>query len=113
MINPTQENPGNTQADDCAVLIDSDAARRALDYYLNPAPAGPEDEEPLMFTAREGLTGAQAMTHASSLLRCAAATAYESADSLQGARRDLAFSVMHMINLARAMVERTLNQQSI
>ncbi|WP_166359378.1 DUF6124 family protein [Pseudomonas akapageensis] len=113
MIPPTQENPGNTQDDDRTVLIDSDAARRALDYYLNPTPAGQEDDEPLMFTARDGLTTAQAMTHAYALLRCAAATAYESADSLQGARRDLAFSVMHMINLARAMVERTLNKQSI
>lgn len=105
------ENPSNNQDLESASLIDSDAARRALDYYLNPAPAD-DKEDALLFTAREDLTLAQALIHASSLLRCAAATAYESADGLQGARRDLAFSVMHMINLARAMVERTLNQQN-
>ncbi|MNY67590.1 hypothetical protein D3C86_2052090 [compost metagenome] len=66
-----------------------------------------------MFCAREDLTAAQALVHAATLLRCAAATAYESADSLQGPRRDLALSVVHMINLARAMLNRPLNQQNV
>ncbi|MCY1394480.1 hypothetical protein D9M71_94010 [compost metagenome] len=112
MSSSNKEKPGN-KPDIETSLLDSDAAKRALDYYLNPSREEHEEEEPLWFSAREDLTTAQAMLHTSSLLRCAAATAYESADSLQGPRRDLAFSVVHMINLARAMVTRTLNRQNV
>lgn len=50
----------------------------------------------------------QSMTYAADLLRCAAATAYESADHLSGSKRDLAFSVVHLIEMARGAVERSL-----
>ncbi|WP_375538568.1 DUF6124 family protein, partial [Pseudomonas chlororaphis] len=43
------------------------------------------------------------------LLRCAAASAYEAADHLRGTRRDLAFSVVHMIDMAKALVDRSLD----
>lgn len=36
-----------------------------------------------------------------SLLRCAKATAYESADNLCGERRDHAFSVVHLLEVAQ------------
>jgi hypothetical protein len=45
---------------------------------------------------------------ASELLRCAAATAYESGDRLKGSDRDLAFSVFHLIELARKAVDQSL-----
>lgn len=46
------------------------------------------------------------------MLRCAAASAYESADNLKGNPRDMAFSVMHMINMARALLDRSLAEQA-
>ncbi|MFK7702816.1 DUF6124 family protein [Pseudomonas caspiana] len=54
------------------------------------------------------MTQEQALTHASELLRCAMATAYECGDSLTGSKRDLAFSVVHLVEMAKAMVERSL-----
>lgn len=51
---------------------------------------------------------AQSMAHAADLLRCAAATAYEAADRLTGSKRDLAFSVVHLIDMARGAVEKSL-----
>ncbi|UXZ96109.1 DUF3077 domain-containing protein [Pseudomonas phytophila] len=48
------------------------------------------------------------LSRASDLLRCAAATAYESSDQLSGRKRDLAFSVMHLVEMAQALVERPL-----
>jgi hypothetical protein len=45
---------------------------------------------------------------ASDLLRCAAATAYESGDRLKGADRDLAFSVFHLVEMARKAVDQSL-----
>ncbi len=55
----------------------------------------------------------ESLAHASDLLRCATATAYESADSLSGSKRDLAFSVVHLIDMAKAVVDRTLDQIEI
>ncbi|BAQ81908.1 DUF6124 family protein [Pseudomonas sp. St29] len=91
-------------------LKDSDAARRAMDYYLKPAITGPSKEEKF-FEIRRSLSSEEAMIHASDLLRCAAATAYDAANHLQGANRDLAFSVVHMIDLAKALVDKCLECQ--
>ncbi|MDD1967259.1 DUF6124 family protein [Pseudomonas sp. NPDC090203] len=46
----------------------------------------------------------------SGLLRCAKATAYESADAQSGSKRDLAFSVVHLIDMARTIAEQSLDQ---
>ena len=48
------------------------------------------------------------LTHALEFLRCAAATAYELGDNLSGSKRDLAFTAMHMAEMAKVMVERSL-----
>jgi len=48
------------------------------------------------------------LSRACDILRCAAATAYESSDQLSGRKRDLAFSVMHLVEMAQALVERSL-----
>ena len=55
-------------------------------------------------------SAAQSMAHAADLLHCAAATAYESADHLSGSKRDLAFSVVHLIDMARGAVEKSLDK---
>lgn len=48
------------------------------------------------------------LARACDLLRCAAATAYESSDQISGRKRDLAFSVMHLVEMAQALVEHSL-----
>ncbi|WP_205883420.1 hypothetical protein [Pseudomonas mosselii] len=50
--------------------LDEEAARRALDFYLNPTPT-PRDLERSLWTLREGVSNAQACDHAMALLRCA------------------------------------------
>lgn len=52
--------------------LDSEAARRALDYYLNPTPPRPNLDTKI-WTLHEGVSAAH--DHALALLRCAAATA--------------------------------------
>lgn len=84
------------------------AAQRALDYYLKPAVS--EVAVPArFFDVNRNVSSEEALVHESDLLRCAAATAQESADNLQGANRALAFSVVHMIDMAQAMVDRSLD----
>jgi hypothetical protein len=48
------------------------------------------------------------LLRASELLRCAAATAYESSDQLTGQKRDLACSVMHLLQMAQTLVDHSL-----
>ena len=61
-----------------------------------------------LFAIKPGISQEEALVHASDLLRSAAATAYESANNHQGNHRDLAFSVVYLIDMAKAMVERSL-----
>jgi hypothetical protein len=46
-----------------------------------------------------------------SLLRCAKATAYESADSLRGEQRDHALSVVHLLEVAQGKFGQILAMQ--
>ncbi|WP_426118944.1 DUF6124 family protein [Pseudomonas sp. DSP3-2-2] len=66
-----------------------------------------ETTSEIPFIANQSLTQEQALIHASDLLRCAMA-AYECGDSLSGAKRDLTFSVVHLVEMANVMVERSL-----
>ncbi|QXH55036.1 DUF6124 family protein [Pseudomonas maumuensis] len=84
--------------------LDEEAARRALDFYLNPTPT-PRDLERSLWTLREGIDNAEASEHAMALLRCASATAQETGNHLQGTTREVVFALMHMINMARALLE--------
>ncbi|MBV4474094.1 DUF6124 family protein [Pseudomonas botevensis] len=85
------------------------AAQRALDYYLKPTVSEPKPEE-RFFGVNRHLSNEESLVHASDLLRCAAATAFKAADSLQGVNRDLAFSAVHMVDMARAMVDHALDR---
>ena len=90
-------------------LRSSGAAQRALDFYLK-ADMSASIPDGTLFAIKPGISQEEALIHASDLLRSAAATAYESASSHQGNQRDLAFSVVYLIDMAKAMVERSLLQ---
>ena len=92
--------------------LDSAAAQRALDYYLKPA-VSEGVAEPRLFDVNRNINGEEALVHALDLLRCAAATACKAAENLQGASRDLAFSVVHMVDMARAMVDHSIDGDEI
>ena len=50
----------------------------------------------------------QNLEHTDELLRCALATAYASADNLQGLNRDVALAVVHLIHQVKASVDKLL-----
>ncbi|MFP3368071.1 MULTISPECIES: DUF6124 family protein [unclassified Pseudomonas] len=91
--------PKNDETD-----LDSEAARRALDYYLNPKPQRPTLDNKI-WALHESVTGDQAREHAIALLRCAAATAQETASHQHGSQRELTYALMHMMDMARALLE--------
>ncbi|RRV03931.1 hypothetical protein EGJ27_23850 [Pseudomonas sp. v388] len=92
MMNVTADTLLNSTA--TTPVLDESIVKRALACYL-PTATKPESCE-------------TALNHALEFLRCAAATAYELGDSLQGSKRDLAFASMHMMEMARVMVEQSL-----
>lgn len=55
----------------------------------------------------------QSLIQVCDLLRCAAASAYETGDSLSGPKRDLAFSVVHLIGLAQRVLDQSLVQMEM
>ncbi|MBW0237614.1 MULTISPECIES: DUF6124 family protein [Pseudomonas] len=50
----------------------------------------------------------ETLEHTHELLRCALATAYASADNLQGLNRDVALAVVHLIHQVKTAVDKLL-----
>lgn len=61
-----------------------------------------------VFTVRQGTSTCCALTQASSLLACAQATAYEVADRYSGSERHAGLSVVHLLAMAKALVDTAL-----
>ncbi|HEF4762203.1 TPA: DUF3077 domain-containing protein [Pseudomonas putida] len=109
MTHPANDLPDMQIDTSLTSPLGSAAAQRALDYYLKPA-VTEGGVETRFFDVNRNISSEEALIHASDLLRCAAATAFESANHLQGSNRDLAFSTVHMIDMAKAMVDRSLER---
>lgn len=62
----------------------------------------------MMFSVREGIQLEDALIHASDHLGCAAATAFELADECPPELRSLARSVVHQLEVAKALVEASI-----
>ncbi|NWA27998.1 DUF3077 domain-containing protein [Pseudomonas gingeri] len=117
MTSITTESPRTDSKSPLTSLKDRAAAQRALDYYLKPgiststcAANTSDDAHPhKLFAVRDDLNIEDAMIQASDLLRCAAAAAYEAAN---GGNRDLGGSVVYMIDMAKALVDRVVQIQN-
>ncbi len=110
MENLNKEPADCEVAIDYASLKDCAATQRALDYYLKPI-VSPMPSSEHFFAVSRHVGREEALIHASDLLRCAAAIAHETADSRHGAGRDLALSIGHMVDMAKAMVDRSLDTE--
>ena len=88
--------------------LDRAAANRALDYYLT-------DHRPVRiagsctYAIPSGVNLEAALAQASDLLRCAGASASEAGNGLSGHTRDLVLSVMHLVELAKGYVDKSLD----
>lgn len=79
-------------------VFDESIVKRALACYL------PADDSAAAYEFQLEPT----LNHALEFLRCASATAYELGDNLSGSQRDLAMTAVHMMEMAKTMVERSL-----
>ncbi len=93
---------------------------------LDPYPPAPDDtfftahtevgnptyDELHLFTVREGLNIDNALMHASELLACTSTTAYENADNFTGPQRSQAMTLYHLVNMAKALVDASLESRN-
>ena len=95
-------------ADSNDPLLDRAATDRALnDYLQNHKPVRPMGTA--MLAIPHSVNSEAALAQASDLLRCAGACANEAGNGLSGPSRDLVLSVMHLVELARGYVDKSLD----
>ena len=88
--------------------LDRAAAERALRYYrLDLKPTWHTGTHP--YAAPSSVNLEAALAQASDLLRCAGASANEAGKGLSGLQRDLVLSVTHLVELAKAYVDKSLD----
>ena len=90
------------------VLLDRAAAERALDFYLlEPKP--PRHVDLATYVIPDSVNLEAALAQASDLLRCAGASASEAGNGMSGHARSLVLSTVHLVELARAYVDKSLD----
>ena len=95
-------------ADSIDPLLDRAAIDRALNYYLQ----GHKPFRPLgtaMLAIPDSVNLEAALAQASDLLRCAGACANEAGNGLSGPSRDLVLATMHLVELAKVYVDKSLD----
>ncbi|MDF5777414.1 hypothetical protein CCL16_18680 [Pseudomonas syringae] len=102
MVKVTPDPPNKPSS--AAPVFDKAVVKRATECYLPISrPAKEPHDGKFDFISLEAT-----LVHALDFLRCASATAHELGDELTGSQRDLAFASMHMLEMAKVMVERSL-----
>ena len=91
-----------------ALSLDRAAAKRALNYYLLDHKP-PRHVDTATYAIADSVNFEAALAQASDLLRCARASASEAGNGLSGLPRDLVLSVAHLVELAKAYVDKSLD----
>ncbi len=105
--------PDPPEALDVSLLCDQYSEPNQSDisaFTSNQHPSTASQDDEAFFEARQGISHEDALVHASELLKCAAATTYETADNLTGEQRALAFSAYHLIGMAKTLVDSSVDR---
>ena len=103
---PPPENPANeTGTED--PLRDRSALYRALDFHLTGKQPAPPDEM-RFYNVSKDVSFEDTQLYVADLLRCASVTAYQCGDQLKGADRAMVYSIWHLLEIAKAMVDLSL-----
>ncbi|MBC3350262.1 hypothetical protein HU811_26775 [Pseudomonas sp. SWRI196] len=104
MFKPTP-NPPDTDSDSTAF---DKAAKRALDFYLNPEPdTGPPPGQ--LFTVVNGIDTECLLANLSETLASADAMISDLAFELEGSRRHVALGIQQLIELGGLLANRALD----
>ncbi|WP_248746671.1 DUF3077 domain-containing protein [Pseudomonas sp. MWU12-2037] len=93
---------------------DKNSDRVFAHYNLPPVePPEPYKLPESLFQIRADARSEESLTTAYELLESAAATAYESVENLNGANRKVVLGVVHLIELAKALVDSALDKRGV
>ena len=101
-------SPSQDAAQCEALSLDRAATERALDYYLHDHKP-PRHVDQATYAIPNSVNLEAALAQASDLLRCMGATASEAGNGLHGAQRDVVLSIVHLAELAKAYVDKSLD----
>ena len=91
-----------------SLSLDRAATDRALDFYLLDSKP-PRHVDSATYAIPDSVNLEAALAQASDLLRCAGASACEAGNGLSGHARHLVLSAMHLVELAKAYVDKSLD----
>jgi hypothetical protein len=107
MKKPVPDPPSNSNRNDDP-LRDRSALYRAIDFYLTgEQPSAPDELR--FYNVSDDVSFEDTQLYVADLLRCASVTAYQCGDHLKGADRAMVFSVWHLLEIAKAMVDRSID----
>ena len=91
-----------------ALSLDRAATERALNYYLHDHKP-PRHVDQATYAIPDNVNVEAALAQASDLLRCAGASACEAGNGLSGHAHSLVLSSMHLVEWAKAYVDKSLD----
>ena len=107
MKKPVPDPPSNSTRND-DLLRDRSALYRAIDFYLTgEQPSAPDELR--FYNVSNDVSFEDTQLYIADLLRCASVTAYQCGDHLKGADRAIVFSIWHLLEIAKAMVDRSID----
>ncbi|MHC8392181.1 DUF6124 family protein [Pseudomonas sp. LB3P93] len=99
---PTEGKPAGAPPRDRSALY------RAIDFYLTgEQPSAPDELR--FYNVSDDVSFEDTQLYVADLLRCASVTAYQCGDHLKGADRAMVFSIWHLLEIAKAMVDRSID----
>ncbi|MNS76591.1 hypothetical protein D3C72_1101430 [compost metagenome] len=97
--------PPETSTED--PLRDRSALYRAIDFHLTGKQPAPPDEM-RFYNVNKDVSFEDTQLYVADLLRCASVTAYQCGDQLKGADRAMVYSIWHLLEIAKAMVDHSI-----
>ncbi|MGH8388299.1 MAG: DUF6124 family protein [Pseudomonas sp.] len=88
-------------------IRDRSALYRAIDFYLTGDQPSSLDEL-RFYNVSKDVSYEDTQLYIADLLRCASVTAYQCGDHLKGADRAMVFSIWHLLEIAKAMVDHSI-----
>ncbi|PMZ70985.1 DUF6124 family protein [Pseudomonas sp. FW305-70] len=97
--------PPETSTED--PLRDRSALYRAIDFHLTGKQPAPPDEM-RFYNVSKDVSFEDTQLYVADLLRCASVTAYQCGEQLKGADRAMVYSIWHLLEIAKAMVDHSI-----
>jgi len=97
--------PPETSTED--PLRDRSALYRAIDFHLTgKQPAAPDEMR--FYNVSKDVSFEDTQLYVADLLRCASVSAYQCGDQLKGADRAMVYSIWHLLEIAKAMMDHSI-----